>query len=207
VCSSDLDFTMIDATHLALVIADVCGKGVPAAMFMMSAKEKLRSAIVPGKTPGEILRQVNNSLYENNTKRMFVTLWLGILDITTGKLISANGGHVDPIIGKVGTGFTVAEERHGIALGVRRDRVFPEQEYRIGPGDMLIQYTDGVTEARNGSGEMYGTERLLNTLNEQPAGSRPGAEGINGRIRETLKDFVGDAEQADDITTLILRFL
>jgi len=199
------DFTMLDDTHLALVIADVSGKGVPAAMFMMSAKEKLRSALATGRTPEEILSGVNNSLYENNGSKMFVTVWLGIVDITTGRLISANGGHLDPIVYKCGGGFAEIEEQHGMVLGVRRDRTYTNQEYQLESGDALILCTDGVTEARNTDGELYGAERLNNELNERLAGKALSADEINSGLKEQLKDFVGDAEQADDITTLIFK--
>jgi len=206
-CGDFYDFTMIDDTHLALVVADVCGKGIPAAMLMMSAKERLRGAFAPGRTPGEILYEVNNDLYENNTKRMFVTVWLGIIDITTGKLVSANGGHEDPIGQKAAGVFSVLPENHGIALGVRKNRSFPEQELQLEPGDVLIQYTDGVTEARNTAGDMYGTERFLTGLNERLGGTRSCAEAIDKELHAMIAGFVGNAEQADDITTLVLRYL
>jgi len=200
------DFMMIDETHLALVIADVSGKGVPAAMFMMSAKEKLRSAFAPGRTPGEILYAVNNSLSENNKKLMFVTVWLGILDIASGRLVSANGGHEDPLL-KRGSGcFTRISEKHGIALGVRRDMKFPEQELQLGSGDIVLQYTDGITEARNSGDEMYGRQRLLDGLNAAFDGRALTADELNTGLRKQVADFVGKADPADDITTLVLRY-
>lgn len=201
------DFTMIDNTHVALVIADVCGKGVPAAMFMMSAKEKLRSAFAPGRSPGEILYEVNNRLVENNTSRMFVTVWLGIVDITTGKMLSVNAGHEDPIVQKASGSFIRIEEKHGLGAGVRKDRSYTQQEYQLEPGDILIQYTDGVTEARNQNNELYGMERFISALNEKFEGKKPSAEKVNNGIRTQVADFVGDAEQSDDITTLVFKFL
>jgi len=206
-CGDFYDFVMIDETHLALVMADVCGKGIPAAMFMMSVREKLHSAFAPGKAPGGILFEVNNSLFENNTKKMFVTVWLGIIDIANGRMLSANAGHEDPILRKASGRFEVRKETHGIVLGVRKDREYPDHELQLDPGDILVQYTDGVTEARNESGEMYGTERLLAGLNEKRANEPGSAENINTGIWQQVSDFVGGAEQTDDITTLVFRYL
>jgi len=200
------DFTMIDDTHLALVIADVCGKGVSSAMFMMATKEKLRAAFTPGRSPGEILYAVNNSLWANN-KGMFVTIWLGIMDISTGTLISANAGHEDPVFKKAAGSFAVSGEAHGLAAGVRKNRSYPEHVLQFEPGDMLVQFTDGISEARSESDEMYGTQRLLDGLNREFAGKPFDTETVNRGILSDLAGFVGHAEQADDITTLVFQYL
>jgi len=200
------DFSMIDDTHLALVIADVCGKGVPAAMFMMSAREKLRSAFAPGRTPGEILRMMNNSLCENNKQRMFVTVWLGLLDITTGELVSANAGHEDPLLQRRGGRFAVLRERHGIAAGVRKDRDYPEQTVWLQPGDILVQFTDGITEAQNESGEFYGEARFTADLNRRFQEKTASAEEVKAGIGELVADFAGNARQTDDITMLVVKY-
>jgi len=200
------DFFMIDETHLALVIADVCGKGMPAAMFMMAAKEKLRAAMVPGKGPGEILFEVNNRLFENNSQKMFVTVWLGILDLTTGVLLSANGGHEDPIIRLGSRVFEPIAEPRGCGAGVRRDKEYPEQRYRLGAGDLLVLYTDGVTEAQRADGELYSVSRMINGLNLDFVGRSFPAEEVRAGLLRRLAEFVGNAEQADDITTLVFRF-
>jgi len=201
------DFSMIDDTHLALVIADVSDKGVPAAMFMMSAKEKLHSAFASGKSPGEILRDVNNELCVNNERNMFVTVWLGILDISSGQLIAANGGHECPLWQKAGSEFVKIEDEHGTMLGVFEGNEFPEYEMKLGPGDVLLQYTDGVTEARNENDEMYGIQRLLDGLNKELAGKQTSVQDVSAVMKEQTMAFVKDAEQSDDITMLALKML
>jgi len=200
------DFTMIDDTHLALVIAEVCGKGIAAAMFMMSAKEKLRAALATDRTPGEILFEVNNRLFENNKKLMFVTVWLGVLDITTGELVTANAGHEDPIMKLSGRSFVSVSELRGCGVGVQQGKTFPEQRYWLSPGDILVLCTDGVTAAQRKDGESYGINRLVSRLNlDFPAKTAP-AEAVRTGLLQRLSEFVDGAEQADDITTLVLRF-
>jgi len=199
------DFTMLDDTHLALIIADVSGKGIPAAMFMMSAKERLRNAFAEGKTPAEILSQANNSLAENNSRSMFVTVWLGIIDISTGRLVSANGGHMNPIIRRASGELIECNEHHGMVLGARKNKSYAEQEHWLHAGDVLVQYTDGITEARNESGEFYGIERLLSGLSEDFPEGEFSADEINNGILKRVRSFMADTEQADDITTLIVK--
>jgi len=201
------DFKMIDESHLALIIADVSGKGIPAAMFMMSSKEKLRSALSPQKSPGEIMFEVNNLIFENNKRLMFVTLWLGIIDINTGIMTSVNSGHLDPIIKKSSGSFEVMQEKRGPAVGIRKDKSYPEHEYKLEAGDILVLYTDGVTEARNEENKMYEIEGFVNGLNQSFANKSPSADEVNTSLSQQISSFVGKAEQADDITTLIFKYL
>ena len=201
------DFFLIDEDHLAMVMADVSGKGVPAALFMVIAKTliKNRAQAAAGTEahPGKILADVNNQLCEGNEAELFVTAWLGILTISTGRLISASAGHEYPAFYRAGTGFALQKERHGPPLATMEGLRFRENETELQHGDALFIYTDGVTEATSGDVELFGEERMVNALN---AHREETPEMIVGGVFHAIDAFVKDAPQFDDITMLCLRF-
>ena len=196
------DYFLVDNDHLALVIADVSGKGVPAALFMVIAKTLLKNAAQTGLSPKVVLEKVNNQLCENNQAEMFVTVWLGIYEISTGRLTAANAGHEYPALCRKGGRFSLLKDRHGFVLAGMEEARYREYELTLAPGDILFLYTDGVAEATDSANELYGTDRMLEALNSVP-GAAP------QRLLETVKDsvdrFVGDSPQFDDITMLAFQ--
>ena len=196
------DFFFTDENHLALVIADVSGKGVPAALFMVIAKTLIKNQALTGQSPKDILMTVNNQLCENNKAEMFVTVWLGILDIRTGVMTAANAGHEYPVICKAGGEYELFKDKHGFVLAGMEDSRYREYEVQLDKGDTLFVYTDGVPEATDSRKELYGTERLLDVLNRNLTAS---CEETVKMVREDIDRFVGEAEQFDDITMLCLR--
>jgi len=196
------DFFLIDEDHLCMVIADVSGKGVPAALFMMISKIIIQSCAMLGRSAGEILTKTNEALCSNNRMQMFVTVWLGILEISTGKLTAANAGHEYPVLMKDGR-FELFKDRHGLVIGGFDGIKYKEYELMLQPGDKLFVYTDGVAEAMNKDKELFGTDRLLVALNMEPA-EKP--LNVLRNVRKAVDDFVGDAEQFDDLTMLCMEF-
>ena len=201
------DFFMVDQDHLALVIADVSGKGVPAALFMMTARTMLKDAALSGEGPAQILEKVNGQLSENNRDLMFVTVWIGILEISTGRLVYADAGHEKLLVCRDGA-WELLPKKTGVALAafepeLLQENTFQDCEIMMKPGDMICQYTDGVTEAMTASREQFGTDRLLSTVSgsdvETPTALLP-------YIREKIDEFVGAADQFDDITMLALQY-
>lgn len=197
------DFFMIDDDHLCLSIADVSGKGVPAALFMMRANVMLKSYAMLGKGPAEILENTNNALIEDNVTDMFVTVWIGILEISTGKLTAANAGHEYPIIRNPGGQFELFRDKHGIVLGALEDQKYSEYELTLQAGSTVFVYTDGVTEAPDVNRAMFGTERILQTLNSEPDAD-PKQLIIN--VRKAVKIFKGEAHRFDDLTILCFEY-
>ena len=198
------DFFLLDRDRLAMVIADVSGKGVPAALFMVVAKTLLKNAVQTGLSPKEALEKVNNQLCENNEAEMFVTVWLGIYEISTGKLTAANAGHEYPAICRAGGSFELLKDRHGFVLAGMENVRYREYELEIGVGDTLFVYTDGVTEATDGSGNLYGTDRMLAALNQKQK-HKPGPEELLHQIKTDIDRFVDTAPQFDDITMLSIQ--
>ena len=197
------DFFFIDEDHLCLIIADVSGKGIPGAMFMMFSKRIIEDSARQVRSPAEILARTNETLCDNNQAEMFVTVWLGILEISTGKLTAANAGHEFPAIQRENGRFELYKDRHGFVLGGLKEARYKEYELHITPGDKLFVYTDGVPEATAASGEMFGTDRMIAALNTCAEGS---PEAILGAVRSAVDAFVGEAEQFDDLTMLCLEY-
>lgn len=197
------DFFFIDPDHICLAIADVSGKGIPGALFMMSSKIMIESKASPGKTPAEILTDVNDAISKNNQAEMFVTMWLGILEISTGRIIAANAGHEYPTLMKNGQEFQLIKDKHGFVLGGMEGLKYKDYEIELQPGDKLFVYTDGVPEASNKDNELYGTERMLKALNESRKG---GPKEILQGVRKSVDDFVEEAEQFDDLTMMCIEY-
>ena len=197
------DFFLIDSDHLALVIADVSGKGIPAALFMMISKTLIKNQLMSGLDPAAALEHVNLQLYEHNSSMMFVTVWTAVLEISTGKGLACNAGHENPAIRREGSAFELLKYKHSIAAGISIKARYENREFQLYPGDSLFVYTDGVPEAANDTGEMFGGERLLSSLNQDPAS---GPEELIGRIHNDVSDFVDSAPQFDDITMLCFKY-
>ena len=197
------DFFFIDDDHLCFLIADVSGKGVPAALFMMASKIILADNAMMRKSPSEILYDSNNAICANNKLEMFVTVWVGILEISTGKLSAANAGHEYPAIKKGDGGFEIFKDRHSFVLGGEENMKYREYEIILSPGDKLFVYTDGVPEANDPDGNMFKVKRMIDALNEDPDAS---PERILGAVREKISNFVREAEQFDDLTMLCLEY-
>lgn len=198
------DYYMIDRDHLALIIADVSGKGIPAAMFMMAAKSMINNrAKSRSHDPAKILKAVNKQMTDNNASQMFVTLWMGILEISTGKLTAANAGHEYPCLRQRGGAFELLEDQHSLVLGAMEDTEFTSYEVQLEPGDSLFVYTDGVTEATNGAEELFGGERMLDALNRDPDAK---VTQIVDSVQNAMNDFVDGAPQFDDFTMLAMKF-
>jgi len=197
------DFFLVDDDHLALVIADVSDKGVPAALFMMSAKIIINYRTRMGGTPSEILTAANGELVGNDRSRMFVTVWLGILELSTGRLTCANAGHEYPILRGQDGAFRIYRDKHGLMVGAMKKSRYQDYELRLAPGDAIFVYTDGVPEASNAAGEFYGMERLEAALNRIPgAGPREILEGVKADVAA----FADGADQFDDLTMLCLAY-
>lgn len=197
------DYFLIDDNHLGLVIADVSGKGVPAALFMMASKIILQSVAVLGHSPAEILRRTNEAVCSNNEAEMFVTVWLGILDLTTGKLVAANAGHEFPAIRQPGGPFELYKDKHGFVIGGMTGVRYKEYEIQLQPGSKLFVYTDGVAEATNAEKELFGTDRMIDALNRDPDAS---PQDLLRNVRAEVDGFVKDAEQFDDLTMLCVEY-
>lgn len=197
------DFFMIDEDHLALVMADVSGKGVPGALFMMVSKTILKNNAMMGKSVGETLAMTNDLICANNKMEMFVTVWMGILEISTGKIRAANAGHEYPAIMK-GRCFRLYKDPHSFVIGGMDGMRYKEYELQLEKGEKLFLYTDGLPEAANTGGEMFGTGRMIDALNAN-AGLRP-REILSG-VKNAVDMFVGDAEPFDDLTMLCIEYI
>ena len=197
------DYFLIDEDHLGLVIADVSGKGIPAALFMMVSKIILQNNAMMGKSPAQVLHDTNVAICSNNQEEMFVTVWLGILEISTGKLTAANAGHEYPVICNTGQEFELLKDPHGLVIGAMDGVSYPEYEIQLSPGSKVFLYTDGVSEATNVKAEMFGTERTVHALNID---SSAAPMELLKNVRKDISDFVKDAEQFDDLTMLCLEY-
>ncbi|MBR0159790.1 MAG: PP2C family protein-serine/threonine phosphatase [Oscillospiraceae bacterium] len=197
------DFFLIDDSHLAMVIADVSGKGVPAALFVMATKITLAHYFRMNKSPAEILTDVNTAINSNNPEDMFVTVWIGILDLDTGRLSAANAGHEYPMLKPAGGDFRLYRDRHGLVVGTMPEITYKGYEIQMEPGSALFLYTDGLPEATSADGTMFGTDRIAAELNARPDAAPQ--ELIRG-MNQAVAGFVRDAEQFDDLTMLCLRY-
>ncbi len=197
------DFFLVDDDHLCMVMADVSGKGVPAALFMMASKIILASNAMLGKSPAQILTDANASICSNNREEMFVTVWLGILELSTGKVTAANAGHEYPALRHAGGDFELFKDKHGFVIGGMDGVKYKQYELQLSPGDRLFLYTDGVPEATSSEKELFGTERMLNALNGVKDAE---PEGVLEGVRRAVDGFVKDAEQFDDMTMLCVQY-
>lgn len=198
------DFFMVDETHLAIVIADVSGKGVPAALFMVIGKTLINDHTKPGVDLGEVFSEVNELLCRSNNEGLFITAFEGVLDLVTGEFTFVNAGHEMPFIAKAGSVYEAHKLRPGFVLAGMEDMIYQSGSIQLSPGDKIFQYTDGVTEATNAAHELYGMERLTEVLvkntDKKPAELLP-------TVKADIDAFVGEAPQFDDITMLCVSYL
>ena len=197
------DFYKLDDTTVAFLVADVSGKGIPAAMFMMTAKTIIKDLAESGMVVNDIFTKANEKLCENNESGMFVTAWMGILDLATGKLQYANAGHNPPLIKKANGDFEYLKSRAGFVLAGMEGVRYRVGELILRPGDRVFLYTDGVSEATNSENQLYGEERLLNFMNRN---STVDATALLPGLKANIDAFVGDAPQFDDITMLMFDY-
>lgn len=199
------DFFMVDDRHLAIVMADVSGKGVPAALFMVIGKTLIKDHTLPGRNLGEVFTEVNNILCESNNNGMFITAFEGVLDLVTGEFRYVNAGHEQPFIYRKGEGYEAYKTRPGFVLAGMEDIQYKEQVIQLHVGDRIFQYTDGVTEATDKDNQLYGMERLNAVLNQKCADCNP--EQTLELVKADIDAFVGEADQFDDITMLCLEYI
>ena len=197
------NFFMIDDDTLGIIMADVSGKGVPAALFMMSSDILLKNYTLMKKSPKAALEEVNRQICENNREGMFVTVWLGVLDIKTGALTAANAGHEKPAIKSPDGSFELYKDKHGLVVGYLDQVKYREYELKLEKGAKLFLYTDGVAEATNANDELFGVDRMIETLRSAENSS---PEEILQAVDRAIDDFVKDAPQFDDITMLCLEY-
>ncbi|MFH1480009.1 MAG: PP2C family protein-serine/threonine phosphatase, partial [Pseudomonadota bacterium] len=197
------DFFFVDEDRLAFIIGDVSGKGVPAALFMMTTKILLKNEALRGLPADEILYHVNNILSPDNETSMFVTILCGILDTATGELQIGNAGHLPPLLCKEGQDLEFLDLPRNFVLGPMEGTPFPSYKTGLRPGETLFFYTDGVTEAMNTRGEFFEAQRFKEVVSALKNNNL--TEIING-VRKEIGDFAEGAEQSDDITMLAVRF-
>lgn len=185
------DFFLLDDDHLGLVISDVSGKDIPAALFMMAAKNLIKTHAMIGGKPSEVLQRVNNEVCKTNANDMFVTAWLGILTISSGKIIVANAGHEYPVLRHQNGNFELFKDKHGLVIGGMEGMRYRDYELTLEEGDTLFVYTDGVPEATNGELSMFGTDRMLQALNSKPDVA---PQELLENVSKYIAAFVGEAE-------------
>ena len=193
------NFRLLDDDHLAMWIGDVSDKGVPAALFMMAINIVINNRASMGGTPAEIMAFVNNNICEHNEANLFVTIWLGILEISTGRLTFVNAGHEEPALYRKGGSFELYKTKHNVAVGVFPDIEYTSYDIHLGRGDKLFVYTDGVPEATDMFDKLYTTGRMLEALNKYRDGA---PQEILEGVRKSVKEFVGGRPQFDDLTML-----
>ena len=196
------DFFFVDDDHFAMVVADVSGKGVPAALFMVIAKTLIKNRTQMGGTPGQILRDVNAKLMEGNEPELFVTVWLAIVELSTGKGISANAGHEHPVLRRADGTFESVKYKHSPAVATIENINFREHEFGLGQGDTVFVYSDGLPEATDSHNVLYGEERMLLSLNKDDGGP---LDKLLYNVKADVDSFVGEAPQFDDLTMLAFR--
>ncbi|MBR3346125.1 MAG: SpoIIE family protein phosphatase [Solobacterium sp.] len=193
------DLFLVDDKHIALVIADVSGKGVPAALFMVIAKTLIKNRLQTGESPAEALSIVNNQLCEGNESQFFVTVWLAVIDLETGDGYEVNAGHEYPAIRRGNGKYELIKTKHMPAVAFMDGLKYRQSEIHLDPGDRLFVYTDGVPEATNANNELFGNDRLLAALNRNPDAE---PSELLPSVKKEIDEFVGDAPQFDDITML-----
>ena len=197
------DFYLLDDDHLCMSIGDVAGKGVPAALFMVSSKTNIARFAKGNMSPAKILEGANREICAHNEQMLFVSVWIGILEISTGKLICANAGHEYPAIMLAGKPFEIYHDAHGVVLGAVDDATYEDYELQLTPGSKVFVYTDGVAEATNHKKELYGTDRLIDSLNECEIET---PEGVLYHVQKDVDKYAKDSVQSDDITMLCIEY-
>lgn len=197
------DFFLIDDDHLCLIMADVSGKGIPASLFMMTSKVALKNCARMCDSISEILTTANDSICSDNNSEMFVTVWIGILELSSGILRAGNAGHEYPAIGRKGKKYELLKDKHDLVIGAMEGLKYSEYELQLDPGDKIFVYTDGVPEASDSNKQLYGTDRMVDALNFDPEAE---TKNVLKNVRKSISDFVKDAEQFDDLTMMCVEY-
>ena len=197
------DFFLIDDDHLGFIIADVSGKGIPAALFMMVSKTILNDLAMGGMSPSQVLQTANDSICTRNKEEMFVTVWFGILEISTGIIKCANAGHEKPMVIKADGEVVLINEKPNFVIGGMEGMKYREYEIALNPGDKIFLYTDGVAEATDSDNNLFGIDRTIDALKENTSAD---SKEVLGNVRAAVDRFVGEAEQFDDLTMLCLEY-
>ena len=197
------DFYLLDDDHLCMVIADVSGKGIPAALFMMVTKILLKNHAMSGLSPAQVLEKANDQICRNNAEEMFVTVWMGVLEISTGRITACNAGHEYPVIMRPDGRYELVSDKHGFVIGGLKGMKYTEYEMKLEPGSRLFLYTDGVPEASNASDELFGNDRMMETLN---SGVTATPRDVLERMSGAIEGFVGGAPRFDDTTMFCLSY-
>ncbi|MCR5625275.1 MAG: PP2C family protein-serine/threonine phosphatase [Lachnospiraceae bacterium] len=196
------DFFLIDEDHLCLVIADVSGKGIPASLFMMISKTFVKNSSVSNTDPADILTKTNEGICETDNDNMFVTVWIGVINLKTGHVNAANAGHEYPMIKKANGQFELFKDKHSVAIGIMDGMRFKSYEFDLEPGDSIFVYTDGAAEATNANDELFGTDRMLESLNTCESDN---PDKLLDKMTKDIDKFVGTAPQFDDLTMLSIH--
>ena len=203
ICGDFYDFFLIDEDHLCMVVGDVSGKGVPAAMFMVIVKTLIKNRALQGFSPAEVLQNVSEQVLEGNNAGMFTTVWLAVLELSTGKGLAANAGQEHPALRHAGKRFELQEYRHSPPVGAMEGVRFRDHGFQLEPGDTLFVYTDGVKDSKNPKEEPFGKERILEALNREPEAT---PSVLLQTMKSAIDSFYGEAQQADDLTMLSLKY-
>ena len=196
------DFFFLDEDRLVLVMADVSGKGIPAALYMMGSKILIKTYMMNLQDPAKVLTRINKIICAQNHEEMFVTIWLGVMDVRNGKVVACNAGHDYPILMKKGLDFELIRDRHGLIVGGLQSSAYENYEFTMDAGDKLFLYTDGLPEACDENNRMFGMKGALSALNEvKDASPQEILSGVAAKMRE----YTGDAEQFDDVTMLCIE--
>lgn len=198
------DYFLTDRDHLALVMADVSDKGIPAALFMAEAKALIKIMAQTGREPAEVLTYVNNQLNETNDGNCFVTVWLAIIDLRTGEGLAVNAGHEHPALSRKGEDFELIVYKHNLVVGMLEGITYRQHAFRLNPGDRLFVYTDGVPEASNVELEQFGTDRMLEALNRT---KDLAPEELLASVSEEIDAFMGQASRFDDTTMMCFHYI
>ena len=193
------DFFLVDDDHIALVIADVSDKGVPAALFMMTARTLIKTKALMKSSPAEILSYANGELCEGNEASLFVTVWMAVIELSTGRGVASNAGHMHPAFMRNGGKYALVEYDHDLPLGLISETTFRQHEFRLEPGDRFFVYTDGVTDVADQEDRQLGSEGMLESLNRSCSAS---SEETLKRLMDDIRAFSEGVHQPDDITML-----
>lgn len=197
------DYYMLGEHQLCFCVADVSGKGVPSALFMAMSKMLIKSRTPDDLTPSRIISRVNSELSDDNPECMFVTIFLGMLDLRTGEVSFTNAGHNPPLVRRASGEVEVVDDRHGPVAGIMPGESYGQGVITLSAGDTLLVFTDGVTEAVNVQDQLYGDERLLEVVRQCPDS---GAQTVVDCVNASVEDFATGAEQADDITMIAVQY-
>ena len=197
------DFFMVDDDHLALTVGDIAGKGIPVALFMVMVKTLIKNRVLQGLGPAEVMQSVSEQMLESDQADIFSTVWLAVIELSTGKGIAANAGHEHPVLRRAGGKFELQVYKHSPPLAAMEGVRFHDHGFQLEPGDTLFIYTDGLTDAVNAKNEIFGPGRIVDALNEEPEAS---PAMLIQMTKEAVVDYTGRDTQSDDMTMLVFKY-